>query len=157
LHQQDDADEMEARLKKRSPKMAATLAKSSPDTSSEASVLKSLRHYTGDNYSRIVLDFDREVTFKRNRLSDPDRLYFDFANTTASKDLLKENFPVDDGFIKQIRVGQNQEKTARVVLDVKSIENYDVFPLYHPYRLIIDVQGKKTAIAKATPAVVAPP
>ncbi|PWT92482.1 MAG: hypothetical protein C5B54_03445 [Acidobacteria bacterium] len=156
LHQQDDAEDMAAKLKKRSPKMAAALSKPASDDSGGRAVLKSLRHYTGDNYSRIVLDFDREVSFKRNRITDPDRLYFDFNNTSASKELLKQNFPVDDGFIKQIRVGQNQEKTARVVVDVKSIENYDVFPLYHPFRLIIDVQGKKTSVAKAAPQVPAP-
>jgi N-acetylmuramoyl-L-alanine amidase len=106
--------------------------------------LENLRHYTGDDYTRIVLDFDNEVSFKRNRLSDPDRLYLDFENATAPASMLKENYMVDDGFLKQIRVGQNTDRKVRVVLDLKSIQNYEVFSLYHPYRVVIDVQGKKT-------------
>lgn len=145
LKNSDEAGDMEAKLRKQFPKAVPLLAKSSPvPVSKDAAVLQSLRHYTGPDYTRIVLDFDREVGFKRNRLSGPDRLYFDFDNTTASRELLKTNFPVDDGLIQQIRVGQNEERKARVVVDLKSIEKYETFALYHPFRLVIDVQGKKT-------------
>jgi len=87
------------------------------------------------------------VTFKKDRISNPDRLYFDFDNTVAAKALLQQNLPVDDGFLKQIRIGQNTSRKARVVLDLKSIDNYEVFSLYHPYRVVIDVQGKKAVAA----------
>jgi N-acetylmuramoyl-L-alanine amidase len=115
-------------------------------------ILKNLRHYTGDDYTRIVIDFDKEVSLKKDRLSDPDRLYFDFDNTVAVKSLLQENVPVDDGFLKQIRVGQNTATKTRVVLDLKSIDKYEVFSLYHPYRVVIDVQGKKDISAPETAA-----
>lgn len=157
LKQESEARDMEARLRKIAPETAAAALKDSPATAIQPATLKSLRHYMGTNYTRIVLDFDREVTFRRNRLSDPDRLYFDFDNTVAYKELLEQNFQVDDGFLKQIRVGQNSYRTARVVLDLKSIENFEVFSLYHPYRIVIDVQGTKTvAAAPAPPAVLTP-
>jgi N-acetylmuramoyl-L-alanine amidase len=145
LKRENDAEALRKRLKSKNPKAAETISKKLPSTPTQPATLKSLRHYTGTDYSRIVIDFDKEISFKRDRLSNPDRLYLDFDNTVAMKSLLEQNFQVDDGFLKQIRVGQNTYRKARVVLDLKSIETYEVFPLYHPYRIVIDVQGKKSA------------
>ncbi len=146
------AEDMEVALRKRAPKTAASIGKTVTATAIQPAVMKTLRHYTGPDYSRIVIDFDREVTFKRNRLNDPDRLYVDFDNTLAEKPLLTQNFQVDDGFLKQIRIGQYNMRRARVVLDLKSIENYEIFSLYHPYRVVIDIQGKKSVPVAQTPA-----
>lgn len=151
LNQETESHVMEERLKARSPRMAETVLKESNATATQPATLKTLRHYTGQDYTRVVLDFDKEVPFKRNRLMNPDRLYVDFDNTVAFKDLLEQQFSVDDGFLKQIRVGQNTYRKARVVLDLKSIENFEIFSLYHPYRVVIDIQGKKTPVAEIAP------
>lgn len=143
LNKEQELKAMEAKLRARSPKMAANVLKGSSATLSQPASLKSLRHYTGPDYTRVVLDFDKEVPFKRNRLMNPDRLYLDFDNTVAYQELLEQEFSVDDGFLKRVRVGQNTYRKARVVLDLKSIENFEVFSLYHPYRVVIDIQGKK--------------
>jgi N-acetylmuramoyl-L-alanine amidase len=156
LNQENESQVMEERLRKRSPKMAENVLKESSATATQPATLKSLRHYTGPDYTRVVLDFDKEVPFKRDRLMNPDRLYVDFDNTVAFKDLLEQQFSVDDGFLKQIRVGQNTFRKARVVLDLKSIENFEIFSLYHPYRVVIDIQGKKAPVAAVTPAPIAP-
>ena len=154
LNREKEADLLENKLRLRNPRAAASISKKKNATATQPATLQVLRHYTGADYTRIVIDFDKEVSFKRNRLSNPDRLYFDFDNTIAMKSMLEQNFDVDDGFLKQIRVGQNTFRKARVVLDLKSIENYEVFALYHPYRIVIDIQGTKTASAAPPPAAV---
>ena len=145
LNKDQELKAMESRFRVRAPKMAATVLKESNATATQPASLKTLRHYTSTDYTRIVLDFDKEVSFKRNRLMNPDRLYLDFDNTVAYKDLVDQEFSVDDGFLKKVRVGQNTYRKARVVLDLKSIENFEIFALYHPYRVVIDIQGKKVA------------
>lgn len=150
LKQDSDAADMEAAFRSRFPKAIARLpapreVEPAPlAASGKTATLTALRHYTGPDYSRVVLDFDQEVSYKRNRLSAPDRLYLDFDNTAASKSLIEQATQIDDGFLKQVRVGQNTETRARVVLDLQSIDTYEVFALYHPYRLVIDIQGKRT-------------
>ena len=141
LKKDKEADALEKKLKIRNPKAAASISRKKSASPIQPATLKTLRHYTGIDYTRIVIDFDKEVSFKRDRLSAPDRLYFDFDNTVAMKPLLEQNFEVNDGFLKQIRIGQNTFRKARVVLDLKSIETYEVFALYHPYRIVIDIQG----------------
>src|ERR1019366_10108756 len=49
--------------------------------------------------------------------------------------------PVENGFLRQIRVAQFSSDVARVVLDVEKIEAYSIFSLPNPFRLVIDVQG----------------
>jgi N-acetylmuramoyl-L-alanine amidase len=156
LKKDDEVEAMEGRLKERSPRTASSVLKQSTATLSQPASLKSLRHYTGADYTRVVLDFDKETSFKRNRLRDPDRLYVDFDNTVAFRSILEQNITVDDGFLKQIRVGQNTYRRVRVVLDIKSLQTFDVFALYHPYRVVIDIQGKKTETAAAPPPPPAP-
>jgi N-acetylmuramoyl-L-alanine amidase len=156
LNKDEDAEAIASKLKRKSPKLASTVSQRATPSLSNPATLESLRHYTSDDYTRIVIDFDKEVSFKRERLSNPDRLYFDFDNTVAMKSLIVQDFKVDDGFLKQIRVGQNTYRKARVVLDLKSIDTYEVFSLYHPYRLVIDVQGTKTAAVPAPVATVLP-
>lgn len=165
LRQESDAAEMETAFRSRFPKSIARLpapreVQTAAAPGGKTATLTALRHYTGPDYSRVVLDFDQEVSYKRNRLSDPDRLYLDFDNTQATKGLIEQATEIDDGFLKQVRVGQNTETRARVVLDLKSIDTYEVFALYHPYRLVIDIQGKKPAaapLAQAPPSVQPPP
>ncbi len=151
LSKEQELKAMEAKLRARSPKMAANVLNEFSATATQPASLKSLRHYTGPDYTRVVLDFDKEVPFKRNRLMNPDRLYLDFDNTVAYQELLEQEFSVDDGFLKRVRVGQNTYRKARVVLDLKSIENFEVFSLYHPYRVVIDIQGKKTPVVSVAP------
>src|SRR5205085_5048386 len=85
-----EAINMEKRFHWSSPESPAaqTAAPQTETVEKGVAILIDLKHYTGANYSRIVLNFDREVNFKRDRISNPDRLYFDFENTVASRKLM---------------------------------------------------------------------
>jgi N-acetylmuramoyl-L-alanine amidase len=43
------------------------------------------------------------------------------------------------------RVGQYDGNTVRVVLDIESIEDFKIFPLGDPFRIVIDVTGEPVA------------
>jgi N-acetylmuramoyl-L-alanine amidase len=49
---------------------------------------------------------------------------------------------INDGLLKAARVGQFDLNTARVVLDIESVDSYKVFALEDPYRIVIDVSGE---------------
>ncbi|HEU5453161.1 MAG TPA: N-acetylmuramoyl-L-alanine amidase, partial [Terriglobales bacterium] len=94
-------------------------------------------------YTRIAIDLSQEVTYNADRIDNPDRIYFDLHNAKLSSVLVGKSFPVEDGFLKKIRVAQFQPDQARVVLEVADVSDYSVFLLPNPYRLIIDIHGKK--------------
>lgn len=103
-----------------------------------------VRRWVGPNYSRIVVSVEGEVKFESSRVPNPDRIVLDLANTRLSSALVGKNFPVEDGFLRQVRIGQYQPTVTRVVLDVEKIEDYSVFTLPNPFRLVIDINGPPT-------------
>jgi N-acetylmuramoyl-L-alanine amidase len=103
-----------------------------------------VHRWVGPNYSRIVIGVDEEVKFETVRLSKPDRIVLDIENARLSPTLVGRTFPVEDGFLRQIRVGQFTSTVTRVVLDVGKIEDYSVLPLPNPFRLVVDIHGGST-------------
>lgn len=109
-----------------------------------------VRRWVASSYSRIVIGIEGEVKFDTVRLSNPDRIVLDLQNARLSPALVGKTFPVEDGFLRQIRVAQFSADVTRVVLDVEKIEDYSVFSLPNPFRLVIDVHGvPQPQIAKA--------
>ena len=100
-----------------------------------------IRHWVGPNYTRIVVNVEGEVKFDTLRLPSPDRIVLDLAGSRLSPDLVGKSFPVEDGFLRQVRVGQFQPTVTRVVLDVEKIEDYSIFSLPNPFRLVVDING----------------
>ena len=108
-----------------------------------------IRHWSTPDYTRVAIDLENEVKFGSQRISHPDRIFFDLRDTKLASTLVGKTFDVDDGFLKKIRVAQFQPGRTRVVLEVDSLSTYEAFLLPNPYRLIIDIHGKGDEITKA--------
>lgn len=123
-----------------------------PATASEKIDVKAIRHWSSPNYTRIVVDLSGSVEFSTNRLSHPDRIYFDLKNTRLKKEL-KTKLPIEDGLLKAVRAGQFDAQTVRVVLDLEKIKDFNTFILENPTRLVIDVNGVEVPKKPETPVV----
>jgi N-acetylmuramoyl-L-alanine amidase len=103
-----------------------------------------VRHWSTPDYTRVAIDVEQEVKFASQRISNPDRIFFDLRDTRLASTLVGKTFDVDDGFLKKIRVAEFQPGRTRIVLEVDDLASYDAFLLPDPYRLIIDIHGKGT-------------
>jgi N-acetylmuramoyl-L-alanine amidase len=101
-----------------------------------------VRHWSTPDYTRVAIDVEQEVKFGSQRISHPDRIFFDLHDTKLASTLVGKTFDVDDGFLKKIRVAEFQPGRTRIVLEVDDLARYDAFLLPDPYRLIIDIHGK---------------
>jgi N-acetylmuramoyl-L-alanine amidase len=128
-----------------------------PDPAVSAASVQSIRHWSTSNYTRVIIDLDKEAQYLKTRLANPDRIYFDIQSARLSQDLMNKTFLVGDAFLKQVRAGQNRLDVVRVVLDFANITNYSVFELHDPFRIIIDIHGSQKAPAKTTLAANPPP
>ncbi|MFB3924316.1 MAG: N-acetylmuramoyl-L-alanine amidase [Terriglobia bacterium] len=141
------AKAVEARQKLKEIEAAQAPTPPPPQVQEEKRRKKSLpevtavRRWVGPNYSRIVVNVESEIKFESTRVPNPDRIVLDLANTRLSSALVGKTFPVEDGFLRQVRIGQYQPTVTRVVLDVEKIEEYSVFTLPNPFRLVIDING----------------
>ncbi len=102
--------------------------------------VKGIRYWSSPDYTRIVVDLSDPIEFSKNRLSNPDRLFFDLKDTTMAKDI-ETKLPIGDGILKAVRAGQFKPDTVRVVLDLENISDFNTFMLDSPARLVIDVYG----------------
>jgi N-acetylmuramoyl-L-alanine amidase len=103
-----------------------------------------IRHWSTPDYTRVAIDLEQDVKYESQRISHPDRIFFDLLDTQLASTLVGKTFDVDDGFLRKIRVAQFQERKTRVVLEVDELSDYEVFLLPNPSRLIIDIHGKDT-------------
>ncbi len=110
--------------------------------------ITNLQFWSNPEYTRIVVSADNERPYSHSLLKqDPahnipfQRLYVDIEQARLGK-AVAEHTPINDDLLKQARAGQYQPHTVRVVVDIKSFENYKIFSLKDPFRIVIDVWGK---------------
>ena len=105
-----------------------------------ATVLE-IRYWSSDDYTRVVVQLDREVEFAKRVLDKPARIYFDLHNARLKPELQGKAYTPDNLFIREIRVAQNRPDVVRVVLDFDKLNKHTVFALYDPFRIVIDTSG----------------
>jgi N-acetylmuramoyl-L-alanine amidase len=114
------------------------------------SLVTGIRHWSTPDYTRIAVDLENEVKWDSGRIPRPDRIYFDLKDTRLSAVLKGKSFDVDDGYLKKIRIAQFAPGLTRVVLEVgDDVSEYSAFLLPNPYRLVIDIHGKRPAMLLA--------
>jgi N-acetylmuramoyl-L-alanine amidase len=104
------------------------------------STMKGITRAVFPDVVRIVVELDAEVPFRDERVADPDRLVIDLARTRTSAALADQvvRFSGDSDVVRQIRVGVAQNRSTRIALDAAGVATYSIYPLYNPYRLVVD-------------------
>ncbi len=111
-------------------------------------IVTGLRFWSNPQYSRVVVNADQARSFtehllKRNpSINKPQRLFIDIDKTRLGKNVPKFT-AINDDLLIQARAGQHTLHSVRVVVDIKSFDNYKIFSLKDPFRLVIDVWSKK--------------
>jgi N-acetylmuramoyl-L-alanine amidase len=131
------------------PAPAALTTAPAPAKGSVAS-LRAVRRSVLPDVVRIAIELDREVDFNHDRVASPDRVFVDLHGTEVSGGI-QPAATWDDGIVKAVRVGPRPNRGTRVVLDLTAGANYNVFTLYNPFRVVVDID--RTGKAAPPPAV----
>jgi N-acetylmuramoyl-L-alanine amidase len=103
-------------------------------------VVRSVRHWTTADCTRVTIDLDGPVQYESGRLSNPERLFFDLSAAELSRDLSGKTIAVGDSLLKQVRTGQYRPDVARVVLDFSQKSEVSVSKLTNPFRIVIEIR-----------------
>jgi N-acetylmuramoyl-L-alanine amidase len=146
------AQEFRAQLAK--PQETRPQEVSSEVPRSAVPLVTGIRHWSTPDYTRVAIDLEQEVKYEAGRVPNPDRIFFDLHDTKLASTLVGKTFEVSDGFLRRVRVAQFQKGMVRVVLEVDDVSDYSAFLLPNPYRLIVDIHGRKantpqTLVARA--------
>jgi N-acetylmuramoyl-L-alanine amidase len=117
--------------------------------------LKTVRQWSDKDYTRIVINFDQNVSFNTfalpadAKVSKPNRVVIELDNAQVSPDIPFKT-TVNDGILTTIRVSQFQKTKVRVVLDLAQKFSYHAFPLDGPSRLVVDISKVGAAVKIAS-------
>jgi N-acetylmuramoyl-L-alanine amidase len=130
-----------------------TTAQTTAQTQKTTSV-DNVRFWETPHSVRVVVDVGAEVRFAQGEAKGPDRVFVDVSPAHLNSGMIGKQLLVKSGLLQQIRLGQYDASTVRIVLYVGTIGRVTSFTLRDPDRLIIDVLGKDapiTADPTATP------
>src|SRR5262249_31729145 len=119
--------------------------------SQKTTAVDNLRYWEEQNSVRVVVDLGGEIHFNQGEAKGPDRVFIDIFPARLNTALNGKQWPIKSGLLQQIRVGQYEPMTVRVVLDVGAIDRVTSYTLRDPDRLIIDILGKEV-VAYASPS-----
>lgn len=114
-------------------------------------LIKKIRHWSADDYTRVVIETDKEVKYKSKmlrpdpELKTPPRLYVDLEETILDNSIKVE--PITKGLLEKISYATNRPGVSRIVLYIKDFEGHKVFSLpkseQNPhFRLVMDIKGQ---------------
>ncbi|WP_043458424.1 N-acetylmuramoyl-L-alanine amidase [Azohydromonas australica] len=104
-----------------------------------------VRVWPAEEYTRVTIESDQALTARHQLMESPDRLVIDIDNLELSPAMreLVGKVRADDPFIEGVRVGQNQPRTVRLVVDLKQATAPQVFRLSpvaaYQHRLVFDL------------------
>ncbi len=106
-----------------------------------AETKSSVRYFSYPDYTRIVIESSQEVIFSTGSLSEPERIFIDINHELSG---IQKEFDLKDSIVKKIRTGFPQKGLTRIVIDLNGKADFMVFPLYEPFRIVIDVMAKRS-------------
>jgi N-acetylmuramoyl-L-alanine amidase len=109
----------------------------------------SVRVWPAEDYTRLTIESDQPLVAHQQLLGDPDRLVVDIDGLELSPALreLVGKVRADDPYIAGVRVGQNQPRVVRLVIDLKRPvvpQQLSLQPVAaYQYRLVFDLYPPK--------------
>jgi N-acetylmuramoyl-L-alanine amidase len=143
------------RRRAESPRLRASAPKVKPPSRSnvndgEPARLKGVRLVSSESNTRVLMEVTQPVRYAVGSLPAdaakglPPRIYVDISGAKIALDS-PEPVNMRDGLIKQVRVGQFDQDTVRVVVEVTSLTEHRAFLLPKPFRVVLEFPGSKTA------------
>src|SRR5580698_9561429 len=108
-----------------------------------ANKISAVRFWSLGDLTRVAIEVSAGFKFKSERLTNPDRLFFDIEG--AKPEMIAKalhTIPVGDGILKQIRIAETQPGVTRVVLDLEQRAEFTASQLTSPDRLMIELRAK---------------
>jgi N-acetylmuramoyl-L-alanine amidase len=108
-----------------------------------------VRVWPAEDYTRVTIESDAALTARHFLAAAPERLVIDVEGLELSPQLreIVGKVRADDPFIAGVRVGQNQPRVVRLVIDLKQASAPEVFTLApvaaYQHRLVFDLHPTK--------------
>src|SRR5918993_1124852 len=101
-----------------------------------------VRFWTLNDATRVVIETTGEFSFTSDRAYTPDRIFFDVkgARLRVGSSRGQHTVAVGDRLLKQIRIAETQPGVTRVVFDLDGAADFTASQLTNPSRLIVELR-----------------
>ncbi len=136
------------------PLVLINICPSESSSKERCAYIKNVRSFCNSGYTRVVLDLDGKVDYKAHRLQEdraakkPSRIFVDLFNARCAAGLPRQ-IDLDSGPVQSIRMAPNDVNKSRLVLDLRQVEQYKIFFLEQPCRIVMDLWQNKDHDGKA--------
>ncbi|MEQ1886126.1 MAG: N-acetylmuramoyl-L-alanine amidase [Bryobacteraceae bacterium] len=123
-------------------------------TAADTARVTEVRFWSLGEMTRISIEVSSDFTFKSDRLTNPERVFFDIHGATPSmvrKGM--QTIAVGDSLVQQIRVAEVTTGVTRVVMDLAQPVASSASHLSNPDRLIVELHSKDKPAPPQTPSV----
>ncbi|HUK67025.1 MAG TPA: N-acetylmuramoyl-L-alanine amidase [Anaeromyxobacteraceae bacterium] len=121
----------------------ASASRTSEENAGPAAVSE-VRSWSNADYTRVAIYLSRAVRYTQEEIpaegDHPRRLALDLKPAELGRGLAH---PVNDTLVSRVRAAQRDPETVRVVLDLPGRDDFAIFSLEDPPRLIVDVGSTK--------------
>ncbi|HEY1059981.1 MAG TPA: N-acetylmuramoyl-L-alanine amidase [Limnobacter sp.] len=110
-----------------------------------------VRLWPADDYTRVTLEHEGPLKYKFFLVDNPHRMVVDILDMRLDKTLkeLTSRLKADDPYVQQIRVGQFDASTVRIVFDLKAPVRPEIFNIdpvaTYQNRFVVDFYPQKPA------------
>ena len=110
-----------------------------------------VRIWPSSTYTRMTVEASQTLRFKSFQLQNPNRLVLDIQGAVLNSVIkeIDQKVLTNDPFIRNARVGQFDSTTVRIVLELKTPVNPQIFTLNpiaeYKYRLVVDLYPSNVA------------
>ncbi|MDO5103735.1 MAG: N-acetylmuramoyl-L-alanine amidase [Lautropia sp.] len=131
---------------------ARAAAVSSASGTTKAGGVAAVRIWPAREYTRVTLELGSLVPFKARMIDNPHRVMIDLSGLRVEEKVreLLDKVKAHDPYIRQVRVGQFDPQTMRIVFDLKQPVKPQVFTLkptgQYQHRLVLDFYPKNPAL-----------
>ncbi|MEO8071187.1 MAG: N-acetylmuramoyl-L-alanine amidase [Acidobacteriota bacterium] len=106
-----------------------------------------ITHATLPKGERVIIELNREAMYTASRADNPDRVIFDVLNAVALPGVAGEAGSAVGTLIKRVSVSSSSTGSLRLSLELNGKPRFSTFPLYNPFRLVIDIEADTSAAA----------
>lgn len=118
-----------------------------------------VKAWSSPDYTRVAVTLSRPVGYRETELpaagEQPRRLAVDLSPAQLEGKAVAR--PVGDAQVERVRAAQHDADTVRVVLDLAGGQDYELFRLEDPPRVVVDVGAREAAPPARAPPVASAP
>lgn len=139
--------------------IGTSFAGAAATNSSSGLEVRAVKFWSLGTSTRVAIEVSDDFRFRKEHLANPERMFYDIAGAQprieGPRSQGQHIIPVNDRFVKQIRVAEPQRGTTRVVLDLESGVECNASQLSDPHQLVIEVTAPgRPETPTVTPSVV---